>query len=446
MSGPKRQTQAASNKNTVESAFTNNKDTDTKFSKWSSKFPRTVQQQQRATNLTSPQLSALMQEALDLSKSNDDGLRRVALLLASKGGSIRLAEVLDQSIATLHEVMDTQLLPVLEIIRMLSAKNSPVLASCRSTLLETLYGLNGERAVRAIGAMNRYSTDNAQRRTVYVELAVMIFVDTLESNRATALTDDLSKVAKNLLELTVGFQLSETAAQCAEKLRTIPLAHNRSVNHSTTIHDEKRWSMYPDHHNEVMRLLQPNDIVFHFHPVDDDIGMVGHHATNAAGYFICDNEDCSSKSWASRKITMFIRLYAGNLYNARTLHITRKEAKDRISPTCVKGVETGIAAGYRDNSSILLRISKRIGSPRFASKTYDRENCFGRNEERWPFIPGKSSNLAKKPALQSASKAVMGKPRGAYRLWFSSERSYRVWRFVIPAQFVRLRHRCVIPE
>lgn len=333
--GPKHWTQDASNKSAAEGVMANDKQIEAEFKEWSFKFPRTAQEQRRATTLTSPQLSALMEEALRISKSSDDGLRRVAQLLASKGGSIRVSEILDQPIATLYEVSNRQLLPFLEIICALSTKSSAVFSSSRTILLERLYGLNGERAVRAFGAMTRLSVSNAKDRTQHVELTMMAFVDTLVTNNVTALIAPLEKTAKDLLELTLGLDLSDEIAESAEKLRSIPAADHSSVDHGIGRHQQnliKCWSMFPDRHDEVMQLLESDNVTFKFHPIDDDLGHVLYHDTSAMGRFICHNKQCSSHAWTSKKISMTIRLYTGNRYNARVYYQHCKSCESVSKP------------------------------------------------------------------------------------------------------------------
>lgn len=79
-------------------------------------------------------------------------------------------------------------------------------------------------------------------------------------------------------------------------------------------------SMYPKLHDDVSRLLEEDDLYFHFHEVDDDKGPIKNYDTTVMGRFLCRNRKCASNGWSSKKIAITIRMYPGDKYNARVYH------------------------------------------------------------------------------------------------------------------------------
>lgn len=82
----------------------------------------------------------------------------------------------------------------------------------------------------------------------------------------------------------------------------------------------QKWSMYQALDKEVSRLLEPHNLRFKFNKVDDTKDCVNEYDTNIMGHFRCKNSQCSTDGWSSKKIAVTIRMYKGNLYNARVYH------------------------------------------------------------------------------------------------------------------------------
>lgn len=85
----------------------------------------------------------------------------------------------------------------------------------------------------------------------------------------------------------------------------------------------KEWSMYPDHHADVSRLLEEADLALPFHNVDDETTCIKDYDTSIMGRFICRNGNCAKSGWSSKLVPITIRLYrdaAGEKYNARVYH------------------------------------------------------------------------------------------------------------------------------
>lgn len=90
------------------------------------------------------------------------------------------------------------------------------------------------------------------------------------------------------------------------------------------------WSLYPALDKHVSRLLKPTNLHFKFHNTDDAKGCINDYDTNIMGHFNCKNTSCGVDGWSSKKIAVTIRMYNGNLYNARVYH-QRCKSCNRLS-------------------------------------------------------------------------------------------------------------------
>jgi hypothetical protein len=78
-----------------------------------------------------------------------------------------------------------------------------------------------------------------------------------------------------------------------------------------------KWSMYPQLHRKVSRLLSKENLRFRFHNADDDSTCIKSYDTKVMGRFVCNNHKCATNGWSSKKITITIRMYNNKRYNAR---------------------------------------------------------------------------------------------------------------------------------
>lgn len=83
---------------------------------------------------------------------------------------------------------------------------------------------------------------------------------------------------------------------------------------------ERAWSMYPECHDQVARLLEIDDLAFGFHGNDDPRRSMKEYDTTIMGRFRCENPSCGSDGWSSKKIAITIRLFQSQRYNARVYH------------------------------------------------------------------------------------------------------------------------------
>ncbi|KAH7321861.1 zinc-binding domain-containing protein [Rhexocercosporidium sp. MPI-PUGE-AT-0058] len=93
------------------------------------------------------------------------------------------------------------------------------------------------------------------------------------------------------------------------------------------------WSMFPSLHDNVSRLLEAEGHSLTFHTVDNDIAdnrannnnnnvinPIKSYDTSIMGRFRCNNRECQTQVWTSKKIAITIRMYPGSRYNARVYH------------------------------------------------------------------------------------------------------------------------------
>ncbi|KAF4973992.1 hypothetical protein FZEAL_9060 [Fusarium zealandicum] len=106
-------------------------------------------------------------------------------------------------------------------------------------------------------------------------------------------------------------------------------------------------SMFPALHGKVSRLLQEDDLYFEFYEIDDDQTCTKDYDTNIMGRFSCRNPRCSTNGWSSKKITIRIRMYGGDRYNAKVYHQRCKACNSLSRP-------------YVDDKSYADRIAYRI--------------------------------------------------------------------------------------
>jgi hypothetical protein len=74
--------------------------------------------------------------------------------------------------------------------------------------------------------------------------------------------------------------------------------------------------MFPALHTEVANAVSNHISSLCFHQSDSDDDSNNSYVTYVTGYFVCSNTNCKARSWSSGKISINIRGYPGNEYNA----------------------------------------------------------------------------------------------------------------------------------
>lgn len=138
---------------------------------------------------------------------------------------------------------------------------------------------------------------------------------------------------------------------------------------------EYRWSMHPALHDKVSRLLEDDNLFFAFHDVDDSVGCTKEFDTNIMGRFVCRNNGCTSNGWSSKKIAMTIRMYNGEMYNARVYH-QRCQSCNRLSRPSLDGsYAERIAYRLRKWSGIEVEAPTYSGESKGPHESHLCEGC-----------------------------------------------------------------------
>jgi len=74
--------------------------------------------------------------------------------------------------------------------------------------------------------------------------------------------------------------------------------------------------LYPHLHEAIINELAEHRIPASFHEDNSDEGSIRDYSTFVMGRFTCDNNSCPRNAWTSKKVTLFIRKYSNDRYNA----------------------------------------------------------------------------------------------------------------------------------
>jgi hypothetical protein len=103
----------------------------------------------------------------------------------------------------------------------------------------------------------------------------------------------------------------------ASPQRTIVTLLNIARNKYSKSKGETKTSfMFPLLHQHVVNAVSDKIASTWFHQNDSDTDSNNERSTHVMGKFKCNNNACSKGGWASKKVTIFIRGYPRNGYNA----------------------------------------------------------------------------------------------------------------------------------
>jgi hypothetical protein len=125
------------------------------------------------------------------------------------------------------------------------------------------------------------------------------------------------------VQSTSPFDISLTPSHC--KAGILFIQHQNLFGKLSTMGKKKSFRpktatspsrMYPSLHHDVAKAVFEHIGTTRFHENDSDEGSNKSHSTYFMGVFICDNNACPGVAWSSGKITILIRKYPDNGYNA----------------------------------------------------------------------------------------------------------------------------------
>lgn len=93
----------------------------------------------------------------------------------------------------------------------------------------------------------------------------------------------------------------------------------------------KKCSIYPSFHNGVSDLLSKDNLSFSFHEKDEERSCIKDYDTKIMGQFTCSNTTCQAVC-SSKQISITIREYSNECYNARVYHQSCKRCQMTSEP------------------------------------------------------------------------------------------------------------------
>jgi hypothetical protein len=149
-------------------------------------------------------LSSFIRQALILVDSVET-MQEVITTLSSEGGLARIGELLNANLGTLSDdallvVFNDSLLPFLRIVSHDAVLSSTVLESRHATILNYLYGINGNRSVAVFRAVIRALTHDEMASAAF-EPCVIALSAVLEVNGSAQVNDDLRAIAETMVAL-----------------------------------------------------------------------------------------------------------------------------------------------------------------------------------------------------------------------------------------------------
>ncbi|KAH7410421.1 zinc-binding domain-containing protein [Phaeosphaeria sp. MPI-PUGE-AT-0046c] len=93
----------------------------------------------------------------------------------------------------------------------------------------------------------------------------------------------------------------------------------------------KKWTMYPLLHNDVSDLLHQSNLYFGFYEKDEANSCTDDYDTSIMGHFTCSNAACLAV-WTSKQISITIRRYSNQRYNARVYYQSCKRCRKTSEP------------------------------------------------------------------------------------------------------------------
>lgn len=104
-----------------------------------------------------------------------------------------------------------------------------------------------------------------------------------------------------------------------------------------------KWSMHPELHDSVSRLLEKHNLSYTFNPMDSgDAYLLNEYNARISGRFECLNKRCAQKrkiirkkgshKWKSQSVGVLIRRYVGHKYNAKVYWQACEHCEQFIHP------------------------------------------------------------------------------------------------------------------
>jgi hypothetical protein len=132
--------------------------------------------------------------------------------------------------------------------------------------------------------------------------------------------------------------------------------------------------MFPARHSDVAAELEEHSLTFSFYNVDES-SCVKEYDSNIKGFFSCYNPKCSSDGWYSKLISITIRMYRGQRYNARVYHQRCRVCNWLGKPHIDESYAERVAYRLKKWSGVKVKKPKFNKGHRKAHETHLCEGC-----------------------------------------------------------------------
>ena len=175
-------------------------------------------------------------------------------------------------------------------------------------------------------------------------------------------------------------------AQCCSQDVNRLLAYSPMLNRHASQNSQKKiprpsepltesWSMYPELHCDVHRLLRDDHLDFTFFSMDHDDDLTEEYDPNIMGRFACQNDQCPNRGWSSKMVAITIRSYDGQRYNARVYHQRCKKCSVLSKPRLNDSYAERVAYRLKKWSGIQMDLPTY--SLRGSERPHQSELCEG---------------------------------------------------------------------
>ncbi|KAK6397849.1 hypothetical protein LTR65_005097 [Meristemomyces frigidus] len=190
--------------------------------RWRFKIPRDARERQKTPTVN---LAEFFGQALELVAAGAETMQQVINTLASDGGRFRMDQLLkDRDFAsvddgTLGIIWRSQLLPLLQILAHENVLASRVIEVTHGTLLNELYGTNGNRAVQVFTAVLRCLTMDAAVQPDDFETSLLVLAGVLVMNGSAHVNPGFQGVCETFVAIAESQTMSGLASSHLLKIQ-----------------------------------------------------------------------------------------------------------------------------------------------------------------------------------------------------------------------------------
>lgn len=134
-------------------------------------------------------------------------------------------------------------------------------------------------------------------------------------------------------------------------------------------------SMYPALHPEVSEVLEQAGLHFTFRDGDDEHDILESWDSAVMGRFRCHNAKCAADGWGSKQISLTIRMFPGEQYNAKVYHQRCKRCNSVSKPILDETYTERVTYWLKKWNGV--RVERPPNSGKVGKGPHQRELCEG---------------------------------------------------------------------